>query len=286
MTTSISTSAMLVSLNLSSYSGAKQDRQVAAEIDYDKNTQTRAGRYTKNLFADVPQLKAIIQHDAHTRQLHRMMTMPWSYDGVALLPAAMYMVYVDKMNLRQQERKALVSDFVQQYSTIVSMQAFKLGDLFNRDEYPDTSEIEFKFDFAIRFSPLPDAGDFRIDIGNEGIEELRQQYEDQQSLALTAAMADLRGRLQDILHRLVLQLRDVPEGEKRPRIYESLLGNARELVDLLPAMNVTKDLQLTAARDALLDAIDGVTTDELRDDDMMRRGVRDTAQELLDKWGW
>lgn len=285
-TTTLSSSALLVSLSLSAYSGSKLDRAVSNEIDSDKNTQTRAGRYVKNLFADVAQLKAITQHDAQTRALHKIMTMPWSYDGVALLPASLYMDYIDKMNVRKNERAALVSAFVQHYSTIVATQAFKLGDLFNRDEYPDAHEIQYKFGFDLRFSPLPEAGDFRVDIGNEGINQLQTMYAEQQSLALTAAMTELRTRFSAILQRLVTQLRDVDEGEKRPRIYESLLGNTRELIDLLPAMNLANDPQLTAARDALLEAIDGVTTDDLKEIDITRREVRDVAQDLLDKWNW
>ena len=65
-----------------------------------------------------------------------------------------------------------------------------------------------------------------------------------------------------------------------------LFRSTKELIDLLPAMNLTGDSQLTAAYRALEDAIDGVTTDDLRDDDMTRRAVRNTAQELLDKWQW
>ncbi len=282
----LSSSAMLVSLSLSSYSGNKTDKQTTQEIDRDKNTNARAGRYVKNLFTDEHRLKEISQHDAITRQIHRAMTMPWSYDGVSLLPATLYMNYVNAMNTRKAERAALVSEFLQHYTTIVSAQAFKLGDLFNRDEYPDAADIQSKFSFDLTFTPLPEAGDFRVDIGNTGIEELRAQYEHTTQMALESAMGTLRERLSSILQRLVTQLRDVDEGEKRPRIYDSLIGNTRELIDLLPAMNLTGDMQLDTARTALLDAIDGVTTEDLRDSDMTRRAVRDTAQELLDKWSW
>ena len=97
-------------------------------------------------------------------------------------------------------------------------------------------------------------------------------------------MSDLAERFKTVLTRMVTQLRDVEDGEKKPRIYESLLGNARDLIDLMPAMNIAGDTQLEYARQQLLDVIDGVETEDLKDDDYMRRKVRTVASDLLDKW--
>lgn len=285
-TTSLSSSALLVTLSLSAYSGNKLDRSVSDEIDYNKNTQTRAGKYTKSLFADEQSLKAIAQHDSATRQIHKHYTLPWAYDGVSLLPMGNYMTYLNVMSQREREREALVSTFLNNYSTIIGTQAFKLGDLFDKDDYPSETEVAAKFKLNLQFSPLPESGDFRVDIGNDGLNELRNKYETQLQTAVSSAMTDLADRFKTILTRLVTQLREVPEGEKRPRIYESLLGNARELIDLIPAMNLTKDTQLEYARQQLLDTIDGIETEDLKDDDLLRRRVRETATELLDKWSW
>jgi hypothetical protein len=281
---SLSSSALLVTLSLSAYSGNKLDRSVSDEIDHNKNTQTRAGKYTKSLFADEQTLKAIGQHDSATRQMHKQYTLPWSFDGVALLPMGNYMTYLNMMGQREKEREALVSAFLTNYSTIIGAQAFKLGDLFDKDDYPSETEVATRFKFNLQFSPLPESGDFRVDIGNEGLNELRSKYDSQLQSAVSVAMSDLSERFKTILTRMVTQLREVPEGEKRPRIYESLLGNARDLIELMPAMNIANDTQLEYARQQLLDVIDGVETEDLKDDDLMRRRVREVASDILDKW--
>jgi len=283
---SISSSAMLVTLSLSAYSGNKLDRSVSDEIDSSKNTMTRAGKYTKSLFADEASLKAISQHDSATRIIHKQYTMPWAYDGVALLPMGNYMTYLGVMGQRDTERKALVSMFISNYNMLVSAQAFKLGDLFDRDDYLSDVDVASKFRTDIKFSPLPDSGDFRVDINEEGLSQLKERYDTQLNLALQGAMESLSKRFKDILTPMVTQLREVEVGEKKPRIFSSLLSNARELIDLIPTMNLTNDTQLESARQQLLAILDGVDTEDLKDDDMMRRQVRDTASELLEKFSW
>ena len=283
---SLSSSALLVTLSLSAYSGNKLDRSVSDEIDYNKNTRTRAGKYTKSLFADEASLKAIAQHDSATRQLHKQYTLPWSFDGVALLPMPIYMQYLNTMGQRERERNLLVTDFLNNYNTIISQQAFKLGDLFDRDDYPTEYEVSTKFRFDIQFNPLPESGDFRVDIGHEGLKQLQDKYETQMQNAVKDAMDSLLDRFKVIVQRMVTQLREVNDDEKKPRIYESLLGNARDLIDMIPAMNIANDTQLEYFRQQLNDVIDGVETEDLKNDDLLRRRVHETASDILDKWNW
>ena len=283
---SLSSSALLVTLSLSAYSGNKLDRSVSDEIDHSKNTRTRAGKYTKSLFADEASLKAIAQHDSATRQLHKQYTLPWSFDGVALLPMPLYMQYLNVMGQRERERKVLVTDFLSNYNSIISQQAFKLGDLFDRDDYPSEYEVSTKFRFDTQFNPLPESGDFRVDIGHEGLKQLQDKYEVQIQNAVKDAMDSLLERFKVVVQRMVTQLREVGDDEKKPRIYESLLGNARDLIDMIPSMNIANDTQLEYFRQQLNDVIDGVETEDLKDDDLLRRRVHQTASDILDKWSW
>ena len=57
----LTSSALIVALNLSVWTGRKLDKTVSYEIDSEKNTKAHAGNYQKNLFAGVNSLKAINQ---------------------------------------------------------------------------------------------------------------------------------------------------------------------------------------------------------------------------------
>jgi len=89
---SISSSAMLVELNISVWTGVSWMAS-DAEIDAQKQTTTRAGNYNKKLFADEPCFDAISKFAGNARTFHYHATMPWSDSGLRLLTTAMYFDY-------------------------------------------------------------------------------------------------------------------------------------------------------------------------------------------------
>ena len=120
----------------------------------------------------------------------------------------------------------------------------------------------------------------------EGLKKLQDKYEAQLQTAVQDAMSSLLDRFKLVVQRMVTQLRDTEVDEKKPRIYDSLLGNARDLIDMIPAMNIANDTQLEYFRQQLHNTIDGIETEDLKLDDFLRRRVRDTASDILDKWSW
>ena len=111
---SISTAAMLVELNISTWSGRKLDKQVSAEIDTAKQTNTikGAGNYNKKLFADEPVFDAISKFAGNARTFHYHATMPWSDSGLRLLTTAMYFDYHKTISQMEQDFQSLVSEFL------------------------------------------------------------------------------------------------------------------------------------------------------------------------------
>jgi len=89
----------------------------------------------------------------------------------------------------------LVDIFVRTYATEISKQAFERGAMFNRDEYPDVSDIRSKFRFVLNTMPLPTSGDFRVDIGNEALKEVQEQYDRYVEERIAASNQDLWERL-------------------------------------------------------------------------------------------
>ena len=59
---SLASSAVLVSLDVNVWSATKQDRGISNEITSAKNADKSAGRYVKNLLADHPKHKALVNY--------------------------------------------------------------------------------------------------------------------------------------------------------------------------------------------------------------------------------
>ena len=99
---SISSSAVLCSLNISVWTGRKLDKQVSAEIDADKNTSVRAGNYHKNLMAGVKELEDVGKYAAEARNWFTYQTLPWGNEGTKIVPTAALFDF--KAELGERER--------------------------------------------------------------------------------------------------------------------------------------------------------------------------------------
>lgn len=284
----IQNSAMLVDLNISVWTGRKMDKKVSDEIDASKNTKARAGNYHKKLLAGTQKLEQLQKLVATIRIWHYAQTLPWSDGGSRLLPMKNFFDYKATLADYQTQFDEAVAGFLQEYPTLVSAAAFQLGDLFDSNEYPDVSALENKFKFKYVFLPVPDVGDFRIDVNEASKAELKEQYENFYSSKLNDAMQDAWDRLHDCVKHMSEKLADsasprmTKEGYNYTQIFrDSLMTNAYELCDLLSKLNVTNDAKLEQARQALEQAIDGKSAEQLRNSDDMRLGVKAKVDEIL-----
>lgn len=282
----IQTSSMLVELNISSWTARKLDRRVSQEVDENKATRARAGNYNKNLLAGTSLLDSIIKYAANARQWHNKNTLPWSDNGLRLLPMSNFLHYKGQLNTLEENYNRLVDNFITAYPTLVSAAAFNLGDLFNREEYPEAEDVRGKFGFNYSFTPVPMAGDFRVDVGDAALNELRTHYEQQFTDRLDKAMREAWERLHDCLTHMKDRLTDdVVDGEAKPKIFrDSLVENAMELSDLLRHLNVTNDQKLEDARRQLHSALVGTDAKDLRDSRTARQDVRMQVEEILSKF--
>lgn len=282
---SISSSAMLVDVSISAWSGRKLDRAVTDEVNSAKGASRSAARVNKSLFADDPRLKAINDYTASIRNWLMQVTLPWSDRGPRLVTTAQFFDFKRELDERKAQFEALVDDFVQMYPTLISAQAFKLGAMFDRDEYPPVEQIARKFRMSYTFLPVPEAGDFRVDIGSEAMEELRREFEADYQRRVEASMRDLWDRLKDTLDRIVDRL-GTDEIGKNKIFRDSLVSNAIEVCDMLKYANITNDPELEAARRATEQALLGITPDELRKNDDVRRSVKEEVQAIVDKFNF
>jgi hypothetical protein len=149
---------------------------------------------------------------------------------------------------------------------------YKLGNLFDRSEYPEVDKIANKFNLRYTIMPVPETNDFRVDIADDIRDEMQQEYQKAYEGRVETAMNDAWSRLHNTLEHMVDRL----GGEEKKIFRDSLVDNALELTSLLTKLNVTKDPKLEQARQALEKSLVGVTADELR----VSPGAR---QEILNK---
>jgi hypothetical protein len=283
----LSGSALIVNMSLSVWTGRKLDKRVSEEVDQQNSTKTRAGNYHKNLMAGSGKLEEITKVANAVRTWHYTVTQPWGDNGDRVLNMASFVDYKSRLTEYERQFATAVNNFLNDYDTMVAAAAFQLGDLFSRDDYPHRDQIVGKFGFRYAFSPLPMAGDFRVDIGEEGLREMQDHYEGVLSTRLNDAMKDAWDRLYDVLTRMSERLTDDvgPDGEPKRKIFrDTLVENTLEVCSLLRHFNITGDTRLEAMRMQLEDAMRGIDAASLRESDMLREQTKRKVDAMLDRF--
>jgi hypothetical protein len=308
---SIASAAMLGSLNISVWEGRKKDKQSEEELQHQKGAKSkRAASVHKHLFAESPALESIKTLRGEARVWFNRVTLPWDDNGNRIITTAQYFeVMADYQRLRQRFDD-LVRIFVSVYPNEISKQAFEMGALFNRNDYPDVNEVAAKFSFTLNVNPLPMAGDFRLDIGQEALKELQERCERDTQVRLQQAMADAWSRVKE----QVMWVRDrmdatlshedgMVEEEKeyddagnvvkvnikkkrRPKLHQSMIDNGLQLCGLLRDLNVTNDTKLEEARQDLEKALLYVDIDSLRESTATQQATKKKMDDILSKFSF
>jgi hypothetical protein len=272
---------MLVSLSISLWTARKLDRKVSNDVDISNSTMTKAGNYHKNLLAGDDSLAAIQKLAGLIRTYHLGMTSPWNDNGDRLLTTSQFFDYKAEMARLEGNYWDLVKDFIAGYNTRISAAAFQLGSLFDREEYPDVERVIEKFGFRINYAPLPESGDWRVDINNEGLNDLKNSYEALYEANIEKVSADAYDRLYKLLTKLSFGLR-TDENGKQGKIYSSVLDSAKELCGLLTHFNIKNDTQLEAMRLQLEDNIMGLDAKDIVKSDFVRVTLKREVDSILD----
>jgi hypothetical protein len=278
-TTNISSAAMLVDMSFSVWTGRKTDKAAGEELSISKHADRDAASVSKNLLKGSQELQALQKFVANARNTHYAATLPWADTGIRLLPTAKYFDYHAMMTSLQNEFYKLVEDFLCGYDWEVANIHMKLGDLFNRDEYPSADKLRGKFAMRFSYIPLPDAGDFRVDIGNQQASELRSQYEDFYTRKLNEAMGDIWQKTYTALSRMSERL-DYDEDSKK-KFHGTLVTNVLDMVDLLETANITNDPAMQAMARKLKTTLQGVTAEGLRINTTTRLRVKAEVDQAI-----
>jgi hypothetical protein len=285
----IDTCALLVEFNASVWTARKLDRNASDEVVAGKRAQAKdAARVNKHLLAGRGELDVIQKHVGLVRTYLYENTLPWSDTGIRLLPTVKFMEFNDQMAKFEAEFVDLVNEFVQVYPSLITAQAMALGDMFDRNEYPSASEMARKFSLRLNYMPVPKAGDFRVDVGNDAQVELQNKLAKLADERIEAAMDDARTRLKGHLERMMerLKVEEVNGKVQKSRIHDSLVESGLALCDALRALNLTGDKDLEAARTELERVLRGVDVDDLRKHDSARVEVRTQVAEIMDKFNF
>ena len=267
--------AMLANLTISRWTAQKTDKTVTEEVTRAHGATADAGDFRKALI-DKAHLKALVASGSAIRAYHNRMTLPWDDDGRRILPSKSFQAYTDKHRELQAADEKLRTDFIALYPQLLSGARQRLGTLFKAKDFPEPKDIGKKFGIKISLEQIPDAQDFRVDVGDAAAQMIREQIKAENDAKFEAAMKDCYGRL----HKVVSHISETLHKDD-PRIFDTLVTNARDLVECLPALNLTDDPLLEELRTDLLTMLPH--PDSLRNNKHTRKKTADAADAIIAK---
>ena len=282
---SITSSAVLVEMNISVWTANKLDRDTSNKLTADSNATADAAQVRKNLMAGTTLRKQIADYAAGCRLWHNTRTLPWSDKGPRILPTSLFMDYKQELNIRRDTFLRLTDEFRNSYPALVQTAANYLGDLHNPDDYPPLDEVMNKFGFRVVFSPVPESGDFRLDIPQQDLADMRRSYDDAFDTRLAEAMQTPWNKLHDMLQLMSDKLEE-GDDESKKRWHDTFLTNAQDLCSLLTHLNITKDPKLEAARRQLEGALLAQDMDDIKESEGCRADLKAKLDNILKDYEW
>jgi hypothetical protein len=282
---SISSSASMVELSLSVWTGRKTDKAVSDEVATQKQAAHGVASVTKKLLADCAELTAIQKIASSARAQHYKLTVPWTDTGLRLVTTQMMFDYHNAITTLQNEFDTAVGNFLNVYDARITAAQQQLGDMFDATEYPSARALERKFKFNINYIPVPEQGDWRLDVNDEAKAVLSESYKKFYEEKIKTAMADVWERCRDVLARMSERL-DYQSSETKKIFRDSLVENVLEICDLMDKCNIADDLKMKQTTQHLRNMFNGVTADALREDDALRIDTKRKVDNILSNMSW
>lgn len=269
--------AMVLNLRIGYWQGNRLDKAASAEVVAAKGAKADAARVNKSLIpkeALAPIKAAMNAIRAHFYEK----TMPWRDNGDRLITRLLYLDFVP-------EHEKLVSAFREEvekflthtYPSAREQAGFHLGTLFDPHEYPQPSELRRKFYVDLDIDAITTAGDFRVELDDKYVEQIKNQMEAAATRRVNVAMQDVWRRLAETIGYFHERMAD-PEAVFR----DSTVENVAELIDLIPGLNVLDDPNIEQIRRMVDGKLTGLNAKDIRKDPAHRAELATEAEKVLD----
>ena len=279
MTTKLNERAMLVRLKIHMIGTSRTDRQVTDETIERKGATSDSGRWTTQ-FIPKESMKNIASARNRLRTLHDFFTLPWLGDGTRVLPTQLFDKYMERYDRAVNDWQEAVDEFMQLYPTIREQVEKNLAGLLTDEvirSIPKVEEARQKFSIDHDIFPMPDENDFRVNLGADKINILKNSVKSSVERMTTEAVNDTYEKLSKMLERIFKTL-----DNKEAKFKNSLIGNLKDLVELMPMFNLNDDPKLESLRRMCDEQLANIDPQKLRDNKSLRKKTADKAKEVLE----
>ena len=278
--------AMLVSLRITAWSGRLYDREASNHVAAHHDASASAGRYNKRLLPKAA-FAALTATMSQARTDHYANSLPWDDQGSRLLTVANYERYTGLMDTLRERMVRERARFIEDYDDNIDQARIDLGKLFRIEDYPSKEALQGRFGIRYRIVPVPDADHFMARLASDDTERVKRDIERQIEERLHDAVGDLYRRLGEAVERVSERLQEDQQG--KPLVFrDSMISSIRDLVDVVPRLNIFGDDRLAQLCQDVKDRIASADPATLRPsgnfNPNVRRQVKRDADALMQQF--
>lgn len=284
--TSLSSRAMLAGLSLHQWAARKFDKKASQKINADNNAKQGSARANKDLIGEG--IKPVRTAFNSIRSAHLEMTSPWIDKGPRILSSELYFDYQKTLGDLIAEAESVADQFAADYPALYEERKADMtgmGQLFNPFDYPSPQEIRAKFRIERSIIPLPDDGDFRVELPDHVVASIASDYGDRHSTVESDAVQDMFKRADKVVRNMAERLGAFhidEQGKTQNPLRDSLVGNVQELAALLPKLNCFGDPRIDSLATDMADKLSQHSAQDLRESETLRNSVRQEASNILE----
>lgn len=273
---SIPTQCMIVSLSISRWYGFARDAQLGRDVATAHQADSDTANVSKRLMPSSA-LKDVNSSLTAVRNHFYKNTLPWRDNGDRLLTRKMYMEFVEEHEALRTKADAAIEKFItQDYPRELDRAEFRMGGIFNAEDYPSQNELRALYRVRLDFEPVGDASDFRVDMDQAHVDQIRQSIEQGVNARVATAMQEVWERLSKTLKHFHDRMADTDASFKRATV-----DNLREIAEVLPKLNVLDDPDLEAIRLDIEQHLAGYDAADLRSDPAKREAATTEAKRIM-----
>lgn len=236
--------AVLITLSMTSYSPRILDRAESKKLTDHKGAQAGSAKVIRDRLAGTNAaevLADITKAQGEARRAFYERTLPWDDGGRRMASNDVAHELFIALKQHEQNIDKLAAKFAAVWPDAAEEARKALNGLWNADDYKATADdMRAKFTVRIDMESMPKVADLRIDAPDAVLNEIREQTERNITARFQAGCREAHSRLYDAIEAMHTKLAD-PKAVFR----DSLVGNLRELLDILPSLNIARDPELT-----------------------------------------
>jgi hypothetical protein len=268
--------AMLAAVHIRIWTAVKHDRKISRDVADQHGASQNAGRYNKQLLRGAEKLEELRSLAGQVRQYFYKITLPWSDEGLRLLPSNLYFDFTTRMREFEASFEQGVESFLEVYPQYIDQVRPELNGLFRQEDYPAADKLRKKFGVKLEILPIPSGNDFRVQMSAEEQARVSREIDTNVRQSLVHGTEDLWKRLREVVSHMVDRL-----NEPESHFHATLVTNVLDLVELLPHLNVNGDVDLNRIAEQARQRLCNYSAQDLKKHEVLRVATASDAAEIV-----